>query len=423
MLLTICALVLLLGLGSWVHARGNLVSLAVSSSMVVLMVINLRVLRQSRTATFSGVFVCVLLLVILTVATLGGLHGFPYQYFAAVPLLAAFLVGPRLAVACAAVAVVELCVFDGLILGWLPYDELRSRLGSIFLTMMVGALAALVESVRDRAERERDEAQARLLDVLRDRAAAQERHAAELERSNQELARSNQELEQFAYVASHDLQEPLRMVASYTQLLSRRYQGKLDATADEFIGYSVDGALRMQRLIQDLLTYARVGTKGDALGPVDAGKVLQQVLASLEVSIREQAAEVSFEPLPWVHADESQLGQLLQNLVGNALKFRSPERPPHIHVSARQQGGEWVFAVQDDGIGIEPQYFERIFVIFQRLQAKTDYPGTGIGLAVCKRIVERHGGRIWVESRVGQGTTFFFTLRPASPPLAVRSTS
>jgi PAS domain S-box-containing protein len=224
-----------------------------------------------------------------------------------------------------------------------------------------------------------------------------------------ELARSNAELEQFAYVASHDLQEPLRMVASYTQLLAKRYQDKLDADARDFIGYAVDGATRMQALIADLLDYSRIGTRGKHFRPSSCEAVLERVLAGLKLTISESGATVSHDPLPTVLGDDVQLGQLFQNLLVNAIKFRT-ETPPLIHLSTQRNGNLWTFSVRDNGIGIAPEYAERIFMIFQRLHSKNEYPGTGIGLAVCKKIVERHGGRIWVQSQPGSGATFFFTM-------------
>ena len=224
-----------------------------------------------------------------------------------------------------------------------------------------------------------------------------------------DLERSNKELEQFAYVASHDLQEPLRMVSSYTQLLARRYQGQLDAAANEFIAYAVDGANRMQKLINDLLAYSRVGTRAKALAATDCTAVLDQALANLKAAIETSGAVVTHDPLPTVMHDNLLLVQLFQNLIGNAMKFHV-EMPPRIHVSAGQKGDEWVFAVRDNGIGIDPQYAERIFTIFQRLHTREEYAGTGIGLAICKKIVERRGGRIWVESQPGRGSTFYFTI-------------
>jgi PAS domain S-box-containing protein len=249
--------------------------------------------------------------------------------------------------------------------------------------------------------------------VLRD---ITERIRAEeaLRRQAEELSRSNAELEQFAYVASHDLQEPLRMVASYTQLLARRYRGKLDEDADEFIAYAVDGVTRMQALINDLLAYSRVGTREVAAEPTEVEGVLERVLATLGPAIAEAGADVTHAPLPTVRADAVQIGQLLQNLVANAIKFHGPQAP-RVHVGAERGEDEWVFSVRDNGIGIAPEYQERIFVIFQRLHSRAEYPGTGIGLAICKKIVERHGGRIWLESAAGAGTTFFFTI-PDHPP-------
>src|SRR5687767_13027083 len=232
---------------------------------------------------------------------------------------------------------------------------------------------------------------------------------AALHAAHEELKRSNAELEQFAYVASHDLQEPLRMVASYTQLLGRRYEGKLDKDAHEFISYIFDGATRMKQLIEDLLAYSRVGTKGQDFKPVALEAPLRRALFNLRAGIEETGAAVTYDPLPTVQGDEVQLGQLLQNLVGNALKFRS-NSVPRIHIGVSESPGEFQIEVRDNGIGIEPQYYERIFMVFQRLFNKGEYPGTGIGLAICKKVVERHGGRIWVESRPGEGSSFHFTL-------------
>jgi light-regulated signal transduction histidine kinase (bacteriophytochrome) len=234
----------------------------------------------------------------------------------------------------------------------------------------------------------------------------------ELAERSQELIRSNTELEQLAYVASHDLQEPLRMVASYLQLLEKKYQGQLDADAHEYIEFAVDGAKRMQSLINDLLTYSRIGAAASPLQATDSKAAVDTALRLLRLAIADSAARIEYGELPVVMGDPDQLVQLFQNLIANAIKFRS--RPgPHIVVSAEANDGYWRFAVQDDGIGIEKEYFDRIFVMFQRLHSRSAYPGTGIGLAICKKIVERHGGRIWVESEPGQGTVFTFTLQRA----------
>ena len=229
----------------------------------------------------------------------------------------------------------------------------------------------------------------------------------------EELARSNAELEQFAYVASHDLQEPLRMIASYLQLLQRKYQGELDDKADKYIYFAVDGASRMQSLINDLLEFSRVTTKAREFEPADCEFILNQVLSDLEVSIKENEATISYDSLPEIMADYTQLAQVFQNLISNAIKFRSKEAPK-IHISAEKEGNQWLFSVQDNGIGIDPKYSERIFEVFKRLHKREEYPGTGIGLSICKKIVERHGGHIWVESELGKGSTFYFTL-PVNP--------
>ncbi|OGX38030.1 MAG: hypothetical protein A3C53_08265 [Omnitrophica WOR_2 bacterium RIFCSPHIGHO2_02_FULL_68_15] len=234
-----------------------------------------------------------------------------------------------------------------------------------------------------------------------------------------DLARSNQELEQFAYAASHDLQEPLRKIASYTQLLQQRYKGKFDAEADKFIGYIVDGAYRMQALIRDLLMYSRAGRGELALEPTDMEAVLAQALSNLETALQANQAAVTHDPLPMVMASPSQMTQILQNLVGNAIKYHG-DAPPKVHVSALQKSGFWQFSIQDNGIGIDPQYADRVFIIFQRLHTKKEYAGTGIGLAICKKMVERHGGQVWLESEgEGKGTTFKFTL-PAELVAAAR---
>jgi signal transduction histidine kinase len=228
-----------------------------------------------------------------------------------------------------------------------------------------------------------------------------------------ELARSNADLEQFAYVASHDLQEPLRMVTAYTQLLAERYRGKLDENADKFIGYAIEGAQRMQVLIQDLLAFSRVGRK-EASESVECNAVMREVLQTLAAAIQENGAVVTHGELPAVWADRTQVVQVFQNLIGNAIKFRGKE-PPVVSVQAEKAGQHWQFSVRDNGIGIAPEYAENIFVVFQRLHARTEYPGNGIGLAICKKIVERDGGKIWVESGAGSGSTFKFTLPSRGP--------
>jgi PAS domain S-box-containing protein len=275
-------------------------------------------------------------------------------------------------------------------------------------------------------EREARPEDARLLETVAAIAAEvgalirRKRAEEQLKRTAEELARSNAELEQFAYVASHDLQEPLRMVASYTQLLRRRYRDRLDQDANEFIDYAVDGATRMQALINDLLAYSRVGTQGRALEPTETTAVLDQVLVDLGAAIKDAGAHVAHSALPTVRADGRQLAQVFQNLIGNAIKYRRADVPPRIEVRATPEGAMWRFEVQDNGIGIQADYEERIFQLFQRLHTRDEYPGTGIGLAICRKIVERHGGRISVDSSPGEGSTFAFTL-PAVVPAQGRS--
>jgi len=266
-----------------------------------------------------------------------------------------------------------------------------------------GEVSGVMGISRDITARKRSE------EDLKRLAADLSRTNADLERMAADLARSNADLEQFAYVSSHDLQEPLRMVSSYVQLLARRYREQLDDDAEEFIAYAVEGANRMQTLISALLAYSRVGKKGRPFERQDSNIILHEALDNLRMAIQDSNATITHDVLPAVTCDGPQLGQVFQNLIANALKFRGDARPV-IHVSARRHENEWVFCVKDNGIGIDPQYAERIFVIFQRLHAREEYAGTGIGLAICKRIIERHGGRIWVQSQEGEGSEFYFTI-------------
>ncbi|MDK2952316.1 MAG: hypothetical protein PWQ77_1981 [Kosmotogales bacterium] len=229
-----------------------------------------------------------------------------------------------------------------------------------------------------------------------------------------ELTRSNKELERFAYITSHDLQEPLRMISSYLQLVEKRYKDELDEDAKDFINFAVDGAKRMQILINDLLRYSRVGTKNIEFQPVNCEEILKNTLNNLEVAIEESGAKITHDYLPIIKGDKTQLGQLFQNLIGNSIKFKG-ENSPEIHIKAEDEGDFWRFFFKDNGIGIDSKYYDRIFQIFQRLHNRDKYPGTGIGLAICKKIIERHGGNISVESESGKGTTFIFTLKKEAP--------
>jgi signal transduction histidine kinase len=276
----------------------------------------------------------------------------------------------------------------------------------------------LVELERKQQEQLRMAEQLRLMEKKElEGQIAEQRHVFEIktlkviEQKAIELERSNTELEQFAYVASHDLQEPLRSIIGYLQLLQRRYEGKLDNDADKFISRAVTAANRMSALIRDLLDYSRVQRKGKPFKNTDCSKTFNHVINNLHSVISDTQAVITHDPLPVIQADSTQIIQLLQNLISNAIKFKS-SNPPTIHISAQHNpdSNEWLFSVKDNGIGIDKEYFERIFLIFQRLHTIREYDGTGIGLAVCKKIVERHGGRIWVESEPGKGSTFFFTV-------------
>jgi signal transduction histidine kinase len=305
-------------------------------------------------------------------------------------------------------------------------DVLRRKGLDIPMIMVSGALGDVtaVECIKQGAtDYVLKDGLARLPEVVR-RALREKqehglRHQAEkdLAKKAEELARSNADLEQFAYVASHDLQEPLRMVTAYTQLLAERYRGKLDDNADKFIGYASEGALRMQVLIQDLLAFSRVGRKESAGESVDCELIMKDVLQTLASSIQESGAVVTYANLPAVWADRTQMAQVFQNLIGNAIKFRGKE-PSLISVQAEKSDQQWLFTVRDNGIGIAPEDAENIFVVFQRLHARTEYPGNGIGLAICKKIIERYGGRIWVESQAGSGSVFKFSL-PLRGPNAI----
>jgi len=309
------------------------------------------------------------------------------------------------------------------LLGKSPFDifhpdchsMMRERIGALMagqrvplLEEKIVRLDGVVVDVEVVASPVFDQGQRAILVLLRD-ITERKRVEAALQKTTEDLKRSNRDLEQFAYVASHDLQEPLRAVGGYVKLLQLRFPDKLDAKARGYINGAFDGATRMERLITDLLAFSRIGSRGDAFQPSALEDALGQALLNLETSIKSAQAIVALDPLPTLVVDAGQIRQLFQNLIGNAIKFHG-EQPPKIHIAAKRQDGRWVFSVRDNGIGIEPKYFGKIFQIFQRLHTRNYYPGTGIGLAICKRIVERHGGAIWVESQPGQGSTFYFSL-------------
>lgn len=276
-----------------------------------------------------------------------------------------------------------------------------------------GQLLGFSKITRDLTEARRAEEAIRAANADLENRVRERTH--ELRRAVEDLNRSNLDLAQFAYAASHDLQEPLRAVSGCAQVLQRRYRGRLDERADELIAHTVDGVSRMQTLINGLLAYSKVGSRGRVFGATDCNAVLEGALANLASAVAGAKAVVTHDPLPVVRADPGQLTQLFQNLVGNALKFHGAN-PPRVHVGAGRRGGEWLFTVADNGIGIPAEYFERIFAVFQRLHTRDEFPGTGIGLALCKKIVERHGGRIWLESEPGRGSTFFFTIPETEQP-------
>ena len=345
-----------------------------------------------------------------------------------------------IAAALCGMAVRRLVVLGYLLSGQPPnpgdwQEELVALVTSIFMLAGVLSIAPLFRTIKEAEaalRRSRDELEGLVVQRTEELREANAHLAVELEERRQaeyrlaqyasDLSRSNAELEQFAYVASHDLQEPLRMVASFTQLLAKRYRDKLDQDAADFINFAVDGATRMQTLINDLLAYSRVGTRGKPFRPTDSEAVFQMAVHNLTETITQNNAVISHDPLPTISGDEVQLIQLFQNLIGNAVKFHG-RRKPQVHISAKRQDAEWVFAIRDNGIGMESDQQERIFSIFQRLHHRSEYPGTGIGLAICKKIVERHGGRIWVESEVGQGSTFYFTVKEGKNEINTRELS
>jgi hypothetical protein len=270
---------------------------------------------------------------------------------------------------------------------------------------------ALIQEIAERqqAEAALEQANSQLEERVKERTAKLLQANKQLQQLNQELTRSNRDLEQFAYIASHDLREPLRMVTSFTELLAQRYSHQLDNEAQKIINFAVDGATRMEALINDLLTYSRLGIRGEPFHSIDTETILDEALSNLQLLIAETKTQIIRDSLPKVMGDKAELVQLFQNILGNGIKYRSQE-PPLIKIKVESQQNQWLFSITDNGIGIAPQHFQRIFKIFQRLHTKEEYPGTGIGLAICQKIVEHHQGKIWVDSELTQGSTFYFTL-------------
>ncbi len=398
-------------------------------TLALLLTINLLHARRYRNYDFNIRYGIAFSAPLLVYAFLtGGVNGTGFVCYYAFPLIACFFLGSKKG---AIVAALILLPVVSLFLMKTPpsifaHYSFDFKLRFTFSFLVVSLFSYLFEYERERKQEELRTARNDLEKQVEERTSAlreaiqslqkeiSERRRAEeaLKEKTEELARSNKDLEQFAYVASHDLQEPLRMVTSYVQLLARRYKSKLDSNADDFIRFAEDGAVRMWKLINDLLTYSRVGMQSKGLGPTDCETALRQSLENLRVAIEENGALVTHDALPTVMADSSQLVQLFQNLIGNAIKFRGDDTP-RVHVSASRNGRGWIFSVRDNGIGIAPEYAKRIFIIFQRLHSREKYAGTGIGLSICQKIVERHGGRIWVESELEKGATFYFSL-PAS---------
>ena len=404
----IIAIVTLVPFGILALLENNISVGTIDLSLATLLIGNYLHAQRYRRYTFNinlGVSLAAMLFVYL-LAT-GGMNRGGFVWYYTFPVAACFLLGSKKGAIATILISLPMIVFFLIRIPPSTFSNysLDFKLRFLFSFSVVFAFSYLFEYSRERNQEELHRAHDDLEKRFNERKLAEEA----LREKTDELARSNRDLEQFAYVVSHDLQEPLRMVTSYVQLLAHRYKDKLDPDADDFIRFAADGAVRMSKLINDLLAYSRAGTQEMELKPTDCETVLDHSLDNLKVAIEENGAVVTHAPLPTVMADHSRLGQLFQNLIGNAIKFRRNEQP-RVHILASRNGREWTFSVCDNGIGIAPEHAQRIFVIFQRLHSREEYPGTGIGLAICQKIVERHGGHIWVESEPGKGATFYFTL-------------